>query len=130
MWKELLRDRRGILRTDRKQPTPVSSRVRSESKHLLPRCGKIGGDAIVQREFHSQAWILCENFCLHLGGIPGSGDGGIPIGMYFLMKSIAHKSCVAPGPFMAGKQNHRLERHNLIDRLCPFLPAGAFGTPK
>jgi len=98
MWKELLRDRRGILRTDRKRPTPVSSRARNASEHLLLRCGKIRGDAIVRREFHSQAWILCENFCLHLGGISGSGDVGIQSAKYFLMKSIALKSCVARGP--------------------------------
>src|ERR1035441_1157380 len=84
---------------------------------------KIRRDAVVQREFHTQPGILSQHLRLHFGRILRGRCVGVPVGHVFLHEVDSPQIVRRAWTLMARNQNHRLERHYLIDRLCPFLPS-------
>src|SRR5436190_19271208 len=48
--------------------------------------GKVRIDAVVERKFHAQAWVLFQHVLAHLSGIFGFADIDIPVGDVLLHK--------------------------------------------
>jgi hypothetical protein len=66
--------------------------LRSEINHTARRSalrrpvlrGKVCIDAIVERKFHAQSWVLLQDVLPHLSGIFGFAHIDIPVGDVFL----------------------------------------------